>query len=657
MNSAASDTGLAQSPARLDIQFLRGVAVLAVLLYHAGLPLLSGGFLGVDIFFVISGFLITQHIVRDIDRQRFSFARFYERRARRLLPAAYSTLAVTSLLAAGVLTQDRWSDYLSQLAGALTFTANVVLPLQTGYFEAGADTKPLLHTWSLSVEEQYYVFAPVLLVLLRPRHRVAALAFIAVTSLALCLTLTHWHVSHWRLPQLDSHQLAFFMLPARAWELTAGALLACVSCGQIRVAVPTPLKWALAAALLGLCIHPLDATHPRADAVAVVAITTLLIAGRSDWIGGTAAVRMVATVGDWSYSLYLVHWPLFSLAHSAYLGEVPAAARAILVALSLLLAWLQYTYVEQRYRHATPAGRPALLRLGAASLAVAALPLALGAARTATETHDYAYLHESNRGLSARCAAGGAIEDPRGCSTADRPRLAVWGDSYAMHLIPGLRSLGAVGDSLLQVTKTACAPIRGLASIDANYDEAWARDCVAFNERAFELIVSMDSVRYVVLSSPYAGYLDNGDLKLFHDGASRVGQRQLAVDALEQTVRKLQAHGKQPILVAPPPRPGFDVGACHEQRGSGLVVLGRADCNFRAADAARTQAGIIDGLKEVSARTHASIQWLGDVICREGICRTTGPDKLSIYKDNGHLSIPGSIWLLPRTDISALIGR
>lgn len=657
MSTPLRDISAPASPVRLDIQFLRGIAVLAVLFYHSSLISLPGGYLGVDIFFVISGYLITRNILHDIDRQRFSFANFYTRRARRLLPAAYCTLAVTSLLAAVVLTQDRWSDFLAQLLGALTFTANVVLPLQTGYFEASAHTKPLLHTWSLSVEEQYYFFAPLLLVMIPTRWRIATLACIAVASLALCLVFASWRFAHWQLPELDSHQFAFFMLPARAWELLAGSLLACTSAGRPPIDVKPIMKWALALLLCAICFRPFDTVHPRGDAIAVVALTVLLIAGGGGWIGRSTAVRAVARVGDWSYSLYLVHWPLFSLAYSAYLGEIPAPISAGLLLLSFVLAWLQYEYVEQRFRHGGVDARISMPRLGIASIAVAALPFGLSAVRAASDAGAYAYLHESNRGLSAKCAAGGAVESPRACSTSERPRVAIWGDSYAMHLIPGLRSLDSVGDSLLQVTKTACAPIRGVASIDANYDESWARGCVAFNERAFDLIVGMDSVRYVVMSSPYAGYLDAGDLMLFHDGVSKMGTRQLAIDALERTVRELQAHGKRPILVAPPPRPGFDVGACHEQRGSGLVVLGRADCNFRAADAARLQAGIIDGLKEVGARTQVSVQWLDEAICREGICRTVNPEALSIYKDNGHLSIPGSIWLLPRTGIAPLIGN
>lgn len=156
---------------RTDIQFLRGIAVLFVVLYHSGLGLLPEGYLGVDIFFVISGFLITKVIIEGLNENRFSFVEFYYRRAKRLLPALYSTLFFTTISGVFFLTQVQWSDYLDQLIGAITFTANFVLPGQTGYFEQASEGKPLLHIWSLSLEEQYYFLLPLFLFILPKRSR------------------------------------------------------------------------------------------------------------------------------------------------------------------------------------------------------------------------------------------------------------------------------------------------------------------------------------------------------------------------------------------------------------------------------------------------------------------------------------------------------
>ena len=148
---------------RQDIQLLRGIAVLLVVIFHANLGIVNHGYLGVDVFFVISGFLITTIILNDLNTNTFSFGAFYLRRAKRLLPALYCTLAITALLSYWFISPSQWNDFIAQLVGALTFSSNIVLPTQVGYFESSAEGKPLLHIWSLSLEEQYYFFLPLVL--------------------------------------------------------------------------------------------------------------------------------------------------------------------------------------------------------------------------------------------------------------------------------------------------------------------------------------------------------------------------------------------------------------------------------------------------------------------------------------------------------------
>ena len=173
---------------RRDIQFLRGIAVLVVVLYHSNIGLLSQGYLGVDIFFVISGFLITTIILKGLDNNNFIFSTFYLRRAKRLLPALYSTLFFTTLLSLPVLTNQQWLEYLEQLKGALTFTANLVLPSQTGYFESASEGKPLLHIWSLSLEEQYYFLLPISLYFIPKKFRLITILLFTFLSLVFCFS-------------------------------------------------------------------------------------------------------------------------------------------------------------------------------------------------------------------------------------------------------------------------------------------------------------------------------------------------------------------------------------------------------------------------------------------------------------------------------------
>jgi peptidoglycan/LPS O-acetylase OafA/YrhL len=328
------------NPIRADIQALRGWAVALVVLYHAGLPGLPGGYLGVDLFFVLSGALITGLIRDAVDAGQFRCRDFYLRRARRLLPAALVTLTATTLAAAWVLDAPEWVDFRDQLAGTLAFSANWVLWSQTGYFEGAAELKPLLHMWSLALEEQYYLLLPPLLLALPRGHwRGAMLALTAVSAL-LCGAASRFDPS-----------AAFYTLPCRAWELGLGSCVALAPGGGAG-ANPTLvqrhlLRVTACAVLAGVPLLTLPGPHPGWGAVWVAGATAVLLrwpplqaglpagglpsgpAGRAVAALRRTAASLLVGLGNRSYSLYLVHWPLFALLHNASLGaELPALWRA-----------------------------------------------------------------------------------------------------------------------------------------------------------------------------------------------------------------------------------------------------------------------------------------------------------------------------------------
>ncbi|PKM05100.1 MAG: acyltransferase, partial [Gammaproteobacteria bacterium HGW-Gammaproteobacteria-7] len=264
MNS--THTGASTPRHRNDIQILRGLAVLLVLVYHSGAGIATAGYLGVDIFFVISGYLITRMVVGQIALGRFRFGDFYLRRARRLLPAAYLTLALTTIAAIYLLDYREWNDFVVQLLGALTFTGNFALWQQAGYFSGAAELKPLLHIWSLAIEEQYYLVLPLFLVFIARRLWLPLAGALALASLALHI---HWAGT--------DPAAAFYLLPSRGWELAVGSLLALAELRGLR---PGPgARLAFWPALLALIAVPLwgSGLSTPFDNVLVCAATAVVI--------------------------------------------------------------------------------------------------------------------------------------------------------------------------------------------------------------------------------------------------------------------------------------------------------------------------------------------------------------------------------------------
>ncbi|MGH9550193.1 MAG: acyltransferase family protein, partial [Terriglobales bacterium] len=332
VNASARET-------RTDIQALRGLAVLLVVLYHTRLNFLAAGYLGVDVFFVISGFLITGLVKRAIEQKRFLFSEFYFRRAKRLLPAAYLTFLVTAALAPFFLDGNELRDFAEQMIGAVTFTGNLVLWQQTGYFQTAAELKPLLHVWSLAIEEQYYLILPAALVLIPSRYWLACSMGILIVSLVL------WVVGGYFKPVAT-----FYLLPTRAWELAMGSIGALIAARNRLRQLASLLFVPSVIALFAIPVFPIGRSHPGPDAIIVCVATLLVILRNHPWSNVTAPARALAWVGDFSYSLYLVHWPIFAFASNAWVGEppglLPPIVRIFAFLLSLSLAYLLYRYVE-----------------------------------------------------------------------------------------------------------------------------------------------------------------------------------------------------------------------------------------------------------------------------------------------------------------------
>ena len=336
---------------RKEIDGLRAIAVLPVILFHAGFSGFTGGYIGVDIFFVISGYLITSIILEEITNNQFSIIRFYERRARRILPALSIVLVFTSIAAFIFMPADLLKDYSQSLASVATFTSNIFFYLKSGYFSTASDEKPLLHTWSLAVEEQYYIFFPVM---------IYSLWFIGkkrLANLIILLSLASLIYSQY-LSKIGSVNANFYLIFSRAWELFLGSLIAFFS---LKTSLSSTKNWKKEIlGVLGLLLITFSITYydkhtpfPSFYALVPVIGSGLIItfSDKNTFVGQLLAHRFLVAIGVISYSLYLWHQPLLAFLRLKTVGEPTIEMLIFAIALTFIFSILSYRFVEKPFRN------------------------------------------------------------------------------------------------------------------------------------------------------------------------------------------------------------------------------------------------------------------------------------------------------------------
>ncbi len=434
---------------RRDIDGLRALAILPVVFYHLGLGGITGGYVGVDVFLVISGYLITSIIRREQQAGRFSFVDFWARRARRILPALFVMMAASLVIGWFLMAPRDYEELGRSVRYQTMFASNILFWKQDGYFDAASEFKPLLHTWSLSVEEQFYILFPLLLAAVSGRLLRWRLA-ILLALLALSLAASVWAVS-------QRPGSAFFLLPMRAWELLAGAVLALLpggSRGHSQWSLQLAATLGIAAILLPVFFYDSDTPFPGLAALPAVLGTALLIwaNGAGDtWVRRLLGWQPLVWFGLISYSLYLWHWPLYVFVQYHALETLGLPARLGLLAASIGLAALSLYYVEAPFRERKLfAGRRQMLGAALCSL------LLLGVigqlvrhydgvpSRLSEEALRYAKASKWRDGQTDCMFDKKALSQESICRfpaelAAERPLLVSWGDSHSAAVSPLLR--------------------------------------------------------------------------------------------------------------------------------------------------------------------------------------------------------------------------
>ena len=478
--------------------------MLLVLNFHAFPVAVPGGFIGVDVFFVISGFLITGIITRQQEFGRFSLVEFYNRRIRRIFPALIVVLCATLILGWFWMLPSALAQLGSDTFASAAFLANIALLLQSGYFDVESAKKPLLHLWSLGIEEQFYLFWPLLL-MIAARLRMNVLAVAAVLGVASFLL---------NVALIGSSPVATFYLPfTRAFELLAGAALACAWDRVGHSVRASNWRASIGVALIALAAAILDShsAFPGWWAVLPVAGTALLLSSPAAWVNRVAlASQPVVWIGLISYPLYLWHWPLLVFFGIIKFSPLTLLERQLILLASALLAWATYRFVEIPFRFGVPSRRK-MLNLGAGMAIVAAAGIAVvwgrgfdfrlppeirAMASVRTESFKWRF-HECLLDLSRETSfADGCVERDR------RPLVLIWGDSTAGALLPGLRKAQETRNfGIAQLTSNSCIPA-------LNADIVSTPGCRAMNDKVFSLVRQIKP-DIVLLHGTWEQHLDN----------------------------------------------------------------------------------------------------------------------------------------------------
>ena len=635
---------------RPEIDGLRALAVVPVILFHAGIETFSGGYVGVDVFFVISGYLITTIIINEMDEGRFRLVNFYERRARRILPALFLVMIVCIPLAWMWLMPRDMKDFSQSLIAVAMFLSNVLFWDESGYFDTAAELKPLLHTWSLAVEEQYYILYPLFLILCWRIGRRSILAMLAVLFV-LSLAAAHWNA-------YNDPAFAFYLLPTRGWELLIGVFAAFY---LQKNAAPLSAYGRQAGSAVGLglilyAVFAFDSQTPfpglYALAPTVGTVLIILLAVEGTFIKRLLSAKVIVGVGLISYSAYLWHHPLLAFARYRSETEPSFWLMMALCTLTFPLAYLTWRYVENPFRRRTVFSRE---RLFTVSGAFAVAFIAFGA----WGNHSDGFETQDTNDFATVAATDAA------------PDVMLVGDSHADHLFFGLAT--RLGSRISNDTSPGCIPFFNVDRYDSRFAPG---RCAQLMNDTLERFIDDDAKKTIILSTMGPVYLDNTPFRgkepervegqnVILTNEPGISDRWLIFErGMRDTLARLtSAPGKKVVFVIDVPELGVEERFC-DVSGKSVQVFGkrvqvrspdydqcripRAEFDERAMRYHQLVHDVVDDFPSVSVLDPTAL------FCDAEHCYGYEGQR-RLYRDTDHLSEYGSY--LVAQQIEALLGE
>ena len=571
---------------RPEIDGLRALAVIPVILFHAGFEIFGGGFVGVDIFFVISGYLITTILIEDLDNNQFSILNFYKRRARRILPALFFVIIICIPFSWAWMLPDQLLDFSQSLIAVSLFTSNILFWRESGYFDLASEEKPLLHTWSLAVEEQYYLLFPIFLILVwhLGKNRVFWIIFI--------LALISFLLSEWG---SRTYSVAnFYLAPTRAWELFTGSISAFIVQKKGIQKNNTLAFFGLAAIILSIFIYDKNTPFPSAYTLIPVLGTMLLIlyADKETFVAELLSTRIIVGIGLISYSSYLWHQPLFAFARIRSISSPTEELMLVLVLVSFIVGFISWKYIENPFRYNLYL-KKITFRL---SFIAIALPFIIGILIFYKVDASTPKVDASTPLVGKSCLNFPAVGSAK-CVTTDKKdkdlHVLIWGDSHAASLRKDVIIPDYVRITIID--HSGCAPILGLFRFDKATNMT---NCNNSNTMlGYAEYINKLNPDVVILSSRWAMYLNGWKrkgvlLKAHHfltDSVANIHKvkqsaqfrANLIEEGLYKTLDYLNAK-KTFILISPPDL--ADIGMNKQIRNIGTIPYSYISAYNKAAD-------------------------------------------------------------------------